>query len=307
MFDLSPEGTAALVIAYLGSKAGIIFAWCVLIAVLERLLPVRGLLFPTAPSVPSRIAQGVGKLRRRVVRFVEKRTIKNLILFGINGVMNPLIVTVTAVLTASLALAEWRPTTWPWYWHLCLDILLLDLMIYWSHRAFHRIPLLWRFHVVHHLDETLDVTTALRFHFGEVMISAVFRASIVLAFDVQLFSVVVAEVLLHLASVFHHSKMRLPPRFERLLSRIIVTPSIHWVHHHRPREDTDSNYGNIFSFWDVLFRTRSRTRRHPRLPIGVEGLHDRSLPVLLLLPFLPRARWKKEPANQLSEHPGAGE
>jgi sterol desaturase/sphingolipid hydroxylase (fatty acid hydroxylase superfamily) len=98
-------------------------------------------------------------------------------------------------------------------------------------------------------------------------------------------SVLVFETLLLVATMFHHSNLRLPPAFERALSRIVVTPSIHWVHHHRVRVDTDSNYATILSLWDPLFRSRSPHRRAPDMPIGVEGREERPLLGLVAAPF----------------------
>jgi sterol desaturase/sphingolipid hydroxylase (fatty acid hydroxylase superfamily) len=87
------------------------------------------------------------------------------------------------------------------------------------------------------------------------------------------------------AALFHHSNISLTPRFEKLLSRVIITPSIHWVHHHAVRSDTDSNYGTVFSFWDRMFGSRSRTKRRFGMEIGVEGKPEESLGQLLLHPF----------------------
>ena len=88
--------------------------------------------------------------------------------------------------------------------------------------------------------------------------------------------------------MFHHSNLRLPPRFERALSFLIVTPSIHWVHHHAIRRDTDSNYASLLSVWDRLFGSRSATVRTPEMPIGTQGLKDRGIAGLLARPFEPR-------------------
>jgi sterol desaturase/sphingolipid hydroxylase (fatty acid hydroxylase superfamily) len=96
---------------------------------------------------------------------------------------------------------------------------------------------------------------------------------------------VVFETLLALSAMFHHSNLRLPPRLERALSCVIVTPSIHWVHHHAIRRDTDSNYSALLSLWDRLFASRSATRRSPDMPIGVEGLSDKGLAQLVARPF----------------------
>ncbi|HET8729291.1 MAG TPA: sterol desaturase family protein, partial [Alphaproteobacteria bacterium] len=186
---------------------------------------------------------------------------------------------------ATHALA-WRPDWWSGWPGLVLDILLLDFWIYWWHRANHEVPFLWRFHEVHHLDRFLDSTSAIRFHFGEVLISAFVRAAVIVLFGIPLGSVLVFEALVLIGALFHHSNLRLPPTVENALSRVVVTPSIHWVHHHRVRRDTDSNYGTLFSFWDPLFRSRSRTARSPGMPIGVERRDERPLGHLLLRPFL---------------------
>jgi sterol desaturase/sphingolipid hydroxylase (fatty acid hydroxylase superfamily) len=148
------------------------------------------------------------------------------------------------------------------------------------------VPFLWRFHAVHHLDETLDATTALRFHFGEVALSAVVRAVVIFLLAMPLSSVLVFEILIAVATIFHHSNLKLPPRFERLLSFLMVTPSIHWIHHHAVRADTDSSYATVLSLWDRLFGSRSRTVRTPGLQIGVEGVRDLTVLRLLARPFL---------------------
>ncbi|MCI0430648.1 MAG: sterol desaturase family protein [Rhodospirillales bacterium] len=165
------------------------------------------------------------------------------------------------------------------------DLLLLDFLIYWWHRANHQLPFLWRFHEVHHLDRFLDTTSAVRFHFGEVILSALARAGVIALFAIPLPSILVFEALVLAAAGFHHSNLKLPARFERLLSWIVVTPSIHWVHHHRIRRDTNSNYATVLSLWDPVFGTRSPTRRTAEMEIGVEEREEQNLPRLLLRPF----------------------
>ena len=240
-----------------------VLAWLVLLLVAERMFP---------------LAKVVGGL---------KRVAKNLSLAGVNALVSPLIVVPVSVFAASHAL-DWRPVWWGGWTGLVLDILVLDLWIYWWHRANHRWPLLWRFHEVHHLDEFLDASSALRFHFGEVVISSLVRAAVILALGVPLMSVVVFETLLAFNTMFHHSDLRLPKRLERALSFVIVTPSIHWVHHHAIRRDTDSNYASLLSVWDRLFGSRSATVRTPEMPIGTQGLKDRGIAGLLARPFEPR-------------------
>jgi sterol desaturase/sphingolipid hydroxylase (fatty acid hydroxylase superfamily) len=225
-----------------------------------------------------------------------RRTGRNLTLFAINLALGPLIVVPITLWATGFSLGL-RPLWWSGWAGLLLDILLLDLWIYWWHRANHVVPVLWRFHAVHHLDETLDTTTAFRFHAGEVALSALVRAVVIVLFDLPLASVILFEALVQASAIFHHSDTRLPKHLERALSRVIITPSIHWVHHHARRADTDSNYGTIFSFWDPLFASRSRTRRILGMPIGVESLEDVPLPALLVRPFVAQPRANAAPAS----------
>jgi sterol desaturase/sphingolipid hydroxylase (fatty acid hydroxylase superfamily) len=244
------------------AKGAGVLLWFALIFVAERLAPAA---VPLAPT-------GLPRLGR------------NAALWLINTLLSPFVV---------LPLTAWavahRPYARPEWWGgpsgLALDVLLLDFLIYWWHRANHEWPVLWRFHEVHHLDRFLDSTSAVRFHFGEVLISAGARAAAVLLLGFPFVSILLFESLLLCATIFHHSNLRLPAAFERVLSAVIITPAIHWVHHHAVRVDTDSNYGTLFSFWDRVFRTRSRTRRTAAMAIGVEGEGERALPVLVLRPF----------------------
>ncbi|MEZ5896095.1 MAG: sterol desaturase family protein [Parvularculaceae bacterium] len=152
------------------------------------------------------------------------------------------------------------------------------------HIAYHRVPAMWRLHGPHHLDRFLDSTTALRFHFGEVLLSAILRAPLVIALAVPFAHIVLFELALTAASIFYHSNIRLTPSFEQALSRVMVTPSIHWVHHHRCPEDTNSNYGAILSLWDRLFQTKSATQRWPDMEIGAPDIDEKPLIGLLLAP-----------------------
>lgn len=208
----------------------------------------------------------------------------NGVLWGLNTGLS-LLAVVPLTAWASTVAPQWRPLWWSGLWGLGLDLLILDGLIYWWHRANHRLPFLWRFHSVHHLDRTLDTTSALRFHFGEVLLSALARAAVVIALALPLASVLIFESILLIATIFHHSNLRIAPWLERALSRAAVTPSIHWVHHHRVRADTDSNYSTILSIWDPLFRSRSRTPRTPDLEIGVEGREEQPVLGLIAAPF----------------------
>lgn len=212
------------------------------------------------------------------------RILKNLSFWPINIGLSLLVILPISYFVTQHVLWD-RPDWWSGAWSLALDILILDLFLYIWHRAVHEIPFFWRFHKVHHLDEHLDTTSAIRFHFGEIFFATLVRAFVILLFVVPFSTVVVFETLVLVFTLFHHSNIALPSRFEAALSKAIITPSIHWVHHHAIRKDTDSNYGTIFSFWDPLFRTKSETQRFQNMKIGVEDLKDKNFMRLILAPF----------------------
>ena len=211
------------------------------------------------------------------------RVFKNFALAAMNaGLSRILIVPLTAA--AALAAPAWRPGFADGGWFILVDLILLDLWIYWWHRGNHELPFLWRFHEVHHLDRFLDVSSAVRFHFGEVILSALVRAVLIMVMDVPLVSVLIFDSIVLAAAGFHHANIRLPEKVERRLRYVIVTPSHHWVHHHRVREDTDSNYGTVLSLWDRLFGSLSPTPRTPSMDIGTEGREEKPLFGLIVRP-----------------------
>ena len=165
------------------------------------------------------------------------------------------------------------------------QLIIVDIFLYWWHRLNHQIPFLWRFHHVHHLDETLDISSGVRFHFGEVILSALVRSIIIITFNISLINLLLIEAIILLSSIFHHSNINLPTKLEKVLSNLIVTPSIHWVHHHKRQSETDANYSTIFSWWDKIFNSKSNFERKIKMPIGVEGDREQNLLQLILRPF----------------------
>lgn len=165
------------------------------------------------------------------------------------------------------------------------QLIIIDIFLYWWHRLNHEIPFLWRFHHVHHLDETLDITSGVRFHFGEVILSALVRSIIIILFNIELINLLIIEAIILLSSIFHHSNINIPEKLEKMISLIFVTPSIHWVHHHQRQSETDANYSTIFSWWDRIFNSKSSFERKIKMPIGVEGDHEQNLLQLILRPF----------------------
>lgn len=134
-----------------------------------------------------------------------------------------------------------------------LAFLAFDLLIYWQHRFFHRVPTLWRLHRMHHSDVEFDVTTAVRFHPAEILLSVLIKMGAVLALGAPAIAVIVFEVMLNASAMFNHANLALPQRFDRLLRWIIVTPDMHRVHHSHHRREHDSNYGFNLPWWDHLF------------------------------------------------------
>lgn len=146
-------------------------------------------------------------------------------------------------------------------WHPVVEILvcivLLDAAIYLQHLATHKIPFLWSLHRVHHVDSDVDVTTALRFHPLEILLSMFYKSLWVIILGAPLLAVLIFEMLLNGFAMFNHANLRLSQRLDRILRLGIVTPDMHIVHHSQIRDDSDSNYGFCLSCWDRFFGTYS--------------------------------------------------
>ena len=177
---------------------------------------------------------------------------------------------------------------WPPALEFLISFLWMDLTFYWWHVANHRIQFLWRFHNVHHIDPDLDVSTGFRFHFGEVAMSAAFRAAQVAAIGISAPAFAAYELVFQGNTLFHHSNVRLPIRLERLLNRVLVTPRMHGIHHSQIRSETNSNYGVVFPWWDRLHRTLGLNVPQAAIKIGVPGYarpEDNRVVNTLLMPF----------------------
>ena len=179
-----------------------------------------------------------------------------------------------------------------------IAFLLMDLSFYYWHLINHRIPLLWRFHNVHHTDPDLDVSTAFRFHFGEVGLSAIFRVLQVVLIGVPVGVFAAYELVFQANTLFHHSNIRLPIRLERVLNRLLVTPRMHGIHHSQVHRENNSNFGVVFPWWDLVHRTLGLNVPQNRVAIGVPGYlrpDDNRLMFLLTMPFRrQRDYWRDE-------------
>ena len=131
-------------------------------------------------------------------------------------------------------------------------LVVLDLAIWGQHVVFHRVPLLWRLHKVHHADRDVDVTTALRFHPLEATLSMLLKVALVYALGAPAWAVLAFEALLNGCAMFNHANVALPPAWERRLRRILVTPEMHRIHHSVIRDEHDANFGFSVSWWDRL-------------------------------------------------------
>ncbi len=256
-------------------KSIAIGVWLVLMFMLENISHIR---MRHAPSL--------------IKAFTVKRIGRNLGLYAFNSICYPLIFAIVVYVTQFQFYN--RPDFMSAPYFIILDIILLDLMIYWWHRFNHIVPFLWRFHEVHHLDEAMDSSTALRFHFGEVFLSALNRSFFIVLLAIPVTSVIVVETLLLCCALFHHANLKLPDWLDKIISPLIVTPRIHNAHHHALQKDTDSNYGNIFSFWDKIFGSYNARRFPADAKIGVEGYKDENLLRLFFRPFTKKTTTRQQ-------------
>lgn len=170
----------------------------------------------------------------------------------------------------------------------------LDLAIYLQHVMFHAVPVLWRLHRVHHADLDFDVTTGLRFHPLEIIISMLIKLTVIAALGPALVAVVAFEVLLNATSMFNHGNVRLPRALDRVLRLAVVTPDMHRIHHSIEEFETNSNFGFNLSLWDRLFGTYKDQpdAGHEAMTIGISTVRDNrrcaTLSGMLLLPFTGR-------------------
>jgi sterol desaturase/sphingolipid hydroxylase (fatty acid hydroxylase superfamily) len=191
----------------------------------------------------------------------------------------------------------------------------MDLAFYYWHIVNHQVPFFWRFHNVHHIDPDLDVSTGFRFHFGEVAMSAVFRVVQVSVIGISGWAFAVYELVFQANTLFHHSNLRLPIRFERLLNKMLVTPRMHGIHHSQVQRENNSNFGVVFPWWDRVHRTLGLNIAQAEIAIGIAGYSqpdDNQLQNALLMPFRKqRDYWRRadgtvvERTSPASRHPSS--
>ena len=233
-------------------------------------------------------------LRRRVRPRGERLAVN-----AVMGILTALVVRVLLVpVGVAVALAAERggfgllhalaaPTAVTW----AAGFLLLDYTMYLWHRLNHRVPLLWRLHLVHHTDLDLDVSTAFRFHAGELVLSCAWRAAQVAVIGPPVALVLVFEVVFATATAFHHANWRLPAALDRALTAVVVTPRMHGIHHSVVETEMNSNWSVVLSWWDGLHRTRRLDRAQDAIVIGLPAFREPlGLGELLTLPCRPPPR-----------------
>ncbi len=234
--------------------------------------------------------------RRELPRLI--RWTNNLMLVVIDSILLRLIFPI-----AAMGFAVWcQGNGWGLFNHweipawiaVILSLLVLDLAIYLQHVMFHAVPALWRLHRVHHADIEFDVTTALRFHPIEVILSMIVKIATVAVLGPPAIAVLAFEVLLNASAMFNHSNLRIPPRLDAALRLMVVTPDMHRVHHSIHVPETNSNFGFNLSWWDMLLGTYRPQPRdgHDGMTVGLREFRaprDLWLDRLLMQPFRGKA------------------
>ncbi|WP_135078196.1 sterol desaturase family protein [Terasakiella sp. SH-1] len=175
-----------------------------------------------------------------------------------------------------------------------LGVVILDLAIYMQHRAMHKIPILWRLHRMHHCDLECDVTTGIRFHPLEIIISIFYKIVVIFIFGIDVLAVIIFEILLNAMAMFNHANLKLPFGVDRMVRLFIVTPDMHRVHHSVLSQETNSNYGFFLSCWDRAFQsyTSQPMMGHDKMTIGLADFKGKSclkLWSMLKIPFKGKA------------------
>ncbi len=222
------------------------------------------------------------------------RWVNNLGIAALNSVLLGLLVPVLAVAMAMIAQEHgwglFNMIEAPHWVEVILAIILLDFAIWAQHVIFHKVPLLWKLHAMHHVDRDLDATSGVRFHPIEILLSMLFKLGIVILLGPAAVAVMLFEVILNASAIFNHANLKLPQGVDRILRMVIVTPDMHRVHHSPNIIETDTNYGFWLSFWDKLFGTyrAQPLQDHENMVLGLDEapeLDDTLYLNMVTLPF----------------------
>ena len=233
--------------------------------------------------------------RRQLTTSKSRRWFANLTIVALNPLSVALVYPVLPVGVALFASEQgWgllNQLALPYGLEVLIGVIALDFVVYAQHVLHHAIPVLWRLHMMHHADLDIDMTTGLRFHPIEIIVSIAIKLSAVAALGAAPLAVLIFEVALNATSMFNHSNIRIPEQVDRMLRLLVVTPDMHRVHHSVIIRETNSNYGFNLPWWDRLLGTYKAqpAKGHPDMVIGLSQFRDPrrlSLPRLLTLPFL---------------------
>ncbi len=207
-----------------------------------------------------------------------KHGVRNVVLGLINSVLIAVGFSTLWVLTAAFS-ADRHLGVLHWIvlsesLHFALAVLIFDFWMYFWHRMNHRLGFLWRFHRVHHSDTCMDVTSATRFHTGEILLSSILRVPVTLAIGMTFTELVVYEMMMILVVQFHHANIALPDFIDRVLRWVIVTPGMHKLHHSRDVREQSCNFTAFLSIWDRLLGTYLIRRDLENVTLGVDELSD---------------------------------
>ncbi len=221
-----------------------------------------------------------------------KRWINNITLTVFNSLILQVVfagaIVSTAMYVTTHQLGVLNMVALPGWVKFLVTVAFMDFMLYVWHLLNHEVPLLWRFHRVHHSDLNMDVSTATRFHIGELAISGVIKIALVFLLGASPLGVMIFESALVLCAQFHHSSLKVPKWFERIFWILFVPPSMHRIHHSVIIKERDTNYGTIFSIWDRLLGTllKDVDQKTIRIGMGAYQKPDKlNLRHLLAMPF----------------------
>jgi len=204
------------------------------------------------------------------------RWISNIGVAGVNSMLVGLLVPILAVGMALKAEAMgWgvlNLLSLPTIAEVALAFIALDFAIWVQHVIFHKVPLLWKLHAMHHVDQDLDATSGVRFHPIEILLSAILKIGLVALIGPSAFAVLLFEVILNASALFNHANLKLPLGLDKALRLVIVTPDMHRIHHSPYRAETDTNYGFFLSVWDRVFGTYTTQPRenHETMRLGLD-------------------------------------
>jgi len=231
--------------------------------------------------------------RRALTVAKPERWFNNLAIIALGSIvikaLFPLAATGVAVAAETHNWGLFNQLQWPLWSRIMVSILLLDLVIYLQHLMFHAVPLLWRLHMVHHADLDLDVSSGLRFHPLEIVISMLIKMTVVAALGVPVLAVVLFEITLNATAMFNHGNLHLPQQVDGILRWLTVTPDMHRVHHSVLIRETNSNFGFNFPWWDRMFGTyrAQPAAGHTAMTIGIGPFRTTKQVTLLRLLILP--------------------